>query len=419
MVERKQSEGQQAMVGRRTLVQSALKLGLLGWTAGPAAHALGLIGPSEAATPDSVANLFDSLGDEWFIDEVAGAKEAAEALGFSTQNLTFGNNPATQLSQVQDGVTRGVKMFAIYAPLGQGLTQMVSAAGDTAHLAFEYDIPPWTYPSVYGPAYGFYLVDNIAPGAYAAGKQVLNMIGGKGNVVVMPGFPGGQDNEGCEIGFKQALAEFPEIKVLAKAPGHWSREPAQKLMADWLVQFPKIDAVFSYADTQSLGIYTAMQQAGRTDIKIASANGQIEGLQGVKDGKIAATVFKNPLLVGGWRTVRLYDLLHGWTPNTLERMFWLDVSVVDKSNVDQYLSFSKSKPSPYDWKKMSRVLHPNDWENQAPWYPINPVEFWKDRNLGQPEPANWLPVDVRQALDSGAFERLIQDYKSHIGKQPI
>ena len=191
MVERKQSEEQQAMVGRRTLVQSALKLGLLGWTAGPAAHALGLIGPSEAATPEgTVANLFDSLGDEWFIDEVAGAKEAAEALGFSTQNLTFGNDPATQASQVQDGVTRGVKMFAIYAPLGQGLTQMVSAAGDTAHLAFEYDIPPWTYPSVYGPAYGFYLVDNIAPGAYAAGKQVLNMIGGKGNVVVMPGFPG-------------------------------------------------------------------------------------------------------------------------------------------------------------------------------------------------------------------------------------
>ena len=196
-------------------------------------------------------------------------------------------------------------------------------------------------------------------------------------------FPGGQDNEGCEIGFKQALAEFPEIKVLAKAPGHWSREPAQKLMADWLVQFPKINAVFSYADTQSLGIYTAMQQAGRTDIKIASANGQIEGLQGVKDGKIAATVF---LRIRYWsadgeRSALLRSTSWLDTEYGLERMFWLDVSVVDKSNVDQYLSFSKSKPSPYDWKKMSRVLHPNDWENQAPWYPINPVEFWKDRNL--------------------------------------
>jgi len=84
-------------------------------------------------------------------------------------------------------------MFAIYAPLGQGLTQMVRAAGDTAHLVFEYDIPPWTYPSTYGPAYGFYVVDNIAPGAYTAGKRVLNMIGGKGQRRCydrLPGRPG-------------------------------------------------------------------------------------------------------------------------------------------------------------------------------------------------------------------------------------
>jgi hypothetical protein len=109
----------------------------------------------------------------------------------------------------------------------------------------------------------------------------------------------------------------------------------------------------------------------------------------------------------------------GWKPSVLERMFWLDTSVVDQGNVDRYLTHAKAKPSPYDWKKMSRTLNPDTWENQAAWYPINPVDFWKERNLGKPEPANWLPADVKQALDGGEFEKLIAEYKDHTGKAPI
>ncbi|MBO0663185.1 sugar ABC transporter substrate-binding protein [Jiella sp. MQZ9-1] len=396
-----------------------MKLGVIGAVGVPSLQALDFVRPSYADSTKTVANLFDSLADEWFIDEVAGAAEAAAALGLTTENMTFGNNPASQLSQVQDGVTRGIQMFAVYAPLGQGLTQMVRFVGDSGHLAFEYDIPPWTYPSTYGPAYGFYVNDRIAPSAYASAKRLFESMGGKGNVVVMSAFPGGQHNEGGEIGFKQALDEFPGIKVLAKAPGKYSREPAQKLMSDWLVQFPQIDALLSYADTQSLGAYTAMQQAGRTNIKIASINGQIEGLQAVKDGKITTTVFLNPFLIGGWRTVRLFDLMNGWKPSVLERMFWLESDIVDQSNVDKYLSLAKSKPSPYDWKKMSRTLNPDNWESQGRWYPINPVDFWKAHNLGKPEPADWLPADVKAAVDAGEFEKLLSEYKSHIGRTPI
>jgi ribose transport system substrate-binding protein len=410
----------QEHIDRRSLLTNALKMGVALPSLATMAKTLATATPAAAAGSTPIlANFFDSLADEWFIDETNGAQEAAAALGMASENFTFGDNPASQVSQVQDAITRGITMLAIYAPLGQGLAQMVSTAQDTAHLAFEFDIPPWTYPSTYGDAYGFYVVDNIAAGARAAGRKVLQQIGGKGNVVVMPAFPGGQDNEGGELGFKQALAEFPDVKVLAKAPGHFGREDAQKLMSDWLAQFPKIDALFSYADTQSLGAYTAMEQAGRTDIKIASVNGQLEGLQGVKAGHITATAFLNPFLLGGWRTVRLYDLAHGWKPKPLERMFWLETQVVDETNVDRYLSFVQQRPSSYDWKKMSRVLNPDNWENQGAWSPINPIDFWKERNLGKPEPKNWLPTEIQQALDNGDFDKLVAEYKAHTGTQPI
>jgi ribose transport system substrate-binding protein len=399
---------------RRSFVGGAVKLGVGASFAGTL-----LAGCGSSSGGGGTASLFDSLADEYFKDEVRGASEAAKALGLSIQSYTFGENASLQVSQVQDAVTRGIKTMGIYAPLGAGLSQMIAAAKGKAILAFEYDIPPWTYPSTYGPAYGFYVVPNIPPGAYQAGKMVLEAIGGKGNVVVMSAFPGGQDNEGCELGFKQALAEYPDVKVLAKAPGHFSRGPAQQLMSDWLTRFPKIDALLSYADTQSLGAYAAMAEQGRTDIKIASVNGQLEGLQAVAEGKIMVTVFTNPLLAGGWRTVRLYDLQHGWKPGPLERMFSLDPAVVEKGNVQKYLTLLQTDPLPYDWKKMSRVLNPNGWESQGPWYPINPEVFWAQRNLGTPQPASWLPLDAKTALSSGAFAKLTQEYTDHIGTQPI
>jgi ribose transport system substrate-binding protein len=399
---------------RRTFVSGAVKLGVGASFAGTL-----LAGCGSGGGVGGTASLFDSFADEYFNDEVRGAREAAKALGLPIHDYTFGENASLQVSQVQDAVTRGIKTMGIYAPLGAGLSQMIAAAKGKAILAFEYDIPPWTYPSTYGPTYGFYVVPNIPPGAYEAGKMVLEAIGGKGNVVVMSAFPGGQDNEGCELGFEQALSEYPDVKVLAKAPGHFSRGPAQQLMSDWLTRFPKIDALLSYADTQSLGAYAAMQEKDRTDIKIASVNGQLEGLQAVKEGKIMVTVFTNPLLAGGWRTVKLYDLQHGWRPAPLERMFSLDPAVVSRANVEQYLKLVQTDPLPYDWKQMSRVLNPNGWESQGPWYPIDPEKFWAQRNLGTPQPASWLPGDVKTALASGAFEKLVQEYKNHIGTQPI
>ncbi len=409
-----QQSGWNRSLDRRAFVAGAVKLGVGASLAGTL-----LAGCGSGGGVGGTASLFDSFADEYFNDEVRGAREAAKALGLPIHNYTFGENASLQVSQVQDAVTRGIKTMGIYAPLGAGLTQMIAAAKGKAILAFEYDIPPWTYPSTYGPTYGFYVVPNIPPGAYRAGKMVLEEIGGKGNVVVMSAFPGGQDNEGCELGFKQALAEYPEVKVLAKAPGHFSRGPAQQLMSDWLTRFPKIDALLSYADTQSLGAYTAMAEKGRTDIKIASVNGQLEGLRAVKEGKIMVSVFTNPLLAGGWRTVRLYDLQHGWKPGPLERMFSLDPAVVDRANVDEYLKLLQTHPLPYDWKRMSRVLNPDGWQSQGPWYPIDPEAFWAQRNLGTPQPASWLPLDAGTALTNGGFTKLKQEYTDHIGTQPI
>lgn len=380
-------------------------------------------GPSAAGGKElkgKAGYFFDSLADEWYIDETNGAKQAMASLSVPLQTYTFGTDPTTQIGEVQTAVSSNTNMMAIYTPLGQGLQQIV-ASTKTANAFFdlEADIPPWTYPSTYGPSFAAYVTADTAPAAEKAATNVLQSIGGSPKVLWMAAIPGGQDNEQSDVGFKAALAKNPNAKLLAKGNGQYSREPAFNLMSSWLDRYPQIDVVFSHADTQSLGIYQAMQKAGRTNIKIVSVNGQIEGLQAVKAGQIDSTVFKGPLPTGAWRMVHLFDAVNGWKPQPLERMFWFGCFIVTKDNVDAALNYYQRKTLPYDWKKMSRVLHSGDWEMQMPMMPINPVSFWKERNLGKPEPGNWLPADVKQSLDKGDFAKLVSLYKQHIGTNPL
>jgi ABC-type sugar transport system substrate-binding protein len=374
-------------------------------------------GAQESKKTHRLANFFDSLADQWFVDETRGAKEAAAALGIaSTQDFTFEDDPSNQVQQFQNAGTRKLDLWACYGPLGATVPQLAAQAKRANAIACqEFDLKPWTHPLSYGPNLRFYWLPDNEGGAYLAGKKVLEEIGGKGNVVVMAAFPGGGNDTGVKVGYERALDEFPDVKVLARGVGKFQQEPAQKLMADWLAAYPKIDAVLSYVDTQSFGIYAAMKQAGRTNIPIASVNGQLPGLEAVKSGQITVTVFSNPWYFGGWRTVRLHDLANGYKADPLESMVALGSSLVDKSNVDKYIEYAKAPKVPIDWTKVSRLEHPNDWENQAVVKPLDPVAFWKTHGLGAKEPADWLPTQVKQSLDAGGLDKLAGLYEEHTG----
>jgi ribose transport system substrate-binding protein len=411
---------------RRNFLRNAALLGAALPVTGLALEACGSSassgagGTGAAKTKGRSGYFFDSLADEWYIDESNGAKQAMAALSVPLQIYTFGTDPTSQIGEVQTAISSQTDMMAIYTPLGQGLQQIYTTASrSNAFFDLEADIPPWTYPSKYGDAFAAYVTADTAPAAEAAATSAFKQLGGSPKVVWMAAIPGGQDNEQSQVGFQAALTNNPQVQLLAQGNGLYSREPAFNLMASWLSRYPHIDVVLSHADTQSLGIYEAMQKAGRTNIKIVSVNGQLEGLQAVQQGHIYSTVFKGPLATGAWRMAHLFDVANGFKPTPLERMFWFGCFVVTKENVGKALSYYQQKTLPYDWKKMSRVLHPSDWEMQMPMMPINPVTFWAQRNLGKSEPGDWLPADVRTSINAGGFDKLVNLYKKHIGNNPL
>lgn len=102
---------------------------------------------------------------------------------------------------------------------------------------------------------------------YGIGVSAANYIGeklnGVGKVVEIIGVP-------CEIvtrrskGFYDTIKEkYPNIEVVATGQGDFAREPAMVAMEDILQAQDHIDAIYSHDDEQSIGIDTAVKNAGR------------------------------------------------------------------------------------------------------------------------------------------------------------
>ena len=99
--------------------------------------------------------------------------------------------------------------------------------------------------------------------AKAVGDVMVKRLNGKGNILEITGLIGSSPAIDRQKGMKEALAAAPDIKILATGDGQWIRDPAKKLMDDWLVAFPKIDAVFSHAEESSYGAQLAIAGANR------------------------------------------------------------------------------------------------------------------------------------------------------------
>lgn len=134
--------------------------------------------------------------------------------------------------------------------------------------------------------------------AYATAKKMIADMHGKGNIVEITGLSGSSPATDRSAGLKKALAEAPGMKLLAVGDGQWVREPAVKVMDDWLTKYPKIDAVFSHAEESSWGAMQAIKNAGRCgdNIKEYTHDGSAPGFTAVKEGQFQADGNYSPFI---------------------------------------------------------------------------------------------------------------------------
>jgi ribose transport system substrate-binding protein len=181
--------------------------------------------------------------------------------------------------------------------------------------------------------------------AKGVGEVMVKMLNGKGNIVELTGLIGSSPAIDRQKGMYEALAEAPEITVVASGDAEWIRDPAVKLMDDFLVANEDINAVFSHAEESSWGAQFSIARAGRCGDHILqfTHDASNAGFQSVKDGLFAADGNYSPFIgdVGvraalmALQGIEIPDLQDYEFAGKLYRL--PDLPVVTAENVDEWL----------------------------------------------------------------------------------
>lgn len=106
-----------------------------------------------------------------------------------------------------------------------------------------------------------YVAGNNPALGRVSGEYIAERLGGKGDIVVLRGIPTVIDNQRFDA-FMEVINET-DIRVLDWAYANWNRDDGFEVMQDFLVRFPKIDAVWAQDDDIALGVIEAVMQARR------------------------------------------------------------------------------------------------------------------------------------------------------------
>jgi ribose transport system substrate-binding protein len=366
---------------------------------------------------EPLVSLFTTLADEYFTSHVAGTKQCAEALGLTYEGFTNNNRPEVELSQFETAAGRGIRMITVIPPDFSNVPALFRRANEMkVHTVTSAEMPPWYFPHEDGE----YAVSFITPfdydSFYDVCKLLITHIGGSGKVIMITGFPGGTPDTLRTAAAKKVIEEHPGVTLLGHLPGKWNRVDGRRATEDLMTVHPDFDAVIALNDEMAIGALSALEDAGRKNVPITGHNGTAEIMSYIEEGKVFATSSTFPFWIGAYMVAVAYDAANGWKPSLPERMMISRHAVIDRSNVDVYVSryAANIDALPFDFKKMSKTLHPDDWDPQNLLTPLDVNTYFGHT---PPQSDTPIPEDWLQAMNSGEMERVAEIYKTRYKKQ--
>jgi ABC-type sugar transport system substrate-binding protein len=396
-----------------------LALASAGAAAGAAAGALGLPSVAVAAPEGKLAYLAWTTRVEYMVQAGKAIDASSKALGLNYTLLDSQFDSGRQLNQFEQQAVAGTQAIIVHASDGSGIRREAQLAADNkVYFANVWATLPWFTPFEATDYYTLYAV----PEEFSAHrgvtiellKGVTERFGG-GDIIGVTGVPGFSTDTVRSRGRDAAFKDFPKTRLVGQLPGNFNREDSLKATEDLLSRYKNVVGVVAQNDDVAQGVIAALRAAGLQagkDVLVVGADGTVEGANAIKHGEQLATSANVPAYFGALFTARLYDVLNGWNPRATERLlYWRSVTTT-KANVDTYLEryVDNNGVEPFDYRLLSKVLHPTDWDPQAEVFPLDIDAEW----AGIPKPDGWAyPKAYSEAKANGEWEAVAKEYKEH------
>ena len=248
-----------------------------------------------------------TLGNPFFNVIAEGVKEEAAKHGYDVVVVDGDRDVQKQANQIDDFLTKGVVAIILNPCDRQSIGPAIEKANQAGVPVFTCDLKC--------VAEGAEVVSHVGSdnlqGGKLAGEAMIEALGEQGGEVLVIHFP--QANS-CQLrvrGFEEVIAAYNQglvagrIEVVAELDGGGVRDEGYKVTEDTLQAHPDLRGIFAINDPSGLGARAALEKAGKQDqVTIVAFDGQPEGKQAIKDGKIFADPIQFPDLIGK-KTVQL------------------------------------------------------------------------------------------------------------------
>jgi ribose transport system substrate-binding protein len=141
--------------------------------------------------------------------------------------------------------------------------------------------------------------DNYAGGGKAA-RRMIELLGGKGRVLVMRYLVGSASTTQREEGFLDGLKAAPGITIVSSDQhGGPTSDTAYSRAENLLNRYPDVEGIFSSCEPMVFGILRALQNAGRAGkVKLIGFDPSEKMIAAMRAGELHGIVLQDPLNMG-------------------------------------------------------------------------------------------------------------------------
>lgn len=259
-------------------------------------------------------------------------EEAVTSAGHKFSLVTAGEQTAvaTQVNQVEDLITKGVDGIILNPMDSKAVVPVLQKAKEAGIPVVIVDTP--LEPGNEDLYVTYVGTDNFNAGKIG-GEALVEELGGEGNVLIVRGANGNSAGDNRVDGFKEGI-EGSGLKVVGEQPGDWTNDVAMQVMENMLQANPEVQGVFTASDGMLDGILTALEDAGREDVKIMSVDGSMSAVEMIEDGEIFGTTAQFPGRMGPKAVETIISILDGeLNPDDVEKYIDSGTAVYTSENL--------------------------------------------------------------------------------------
>ena len=290
---------------------------------------------SSTSTPQIQVGLVSpGMTSVFHVTLVEGAREQAKAFNWTLRDMAPERESDfdKQVGLIEDLIQSKVKAISICAIDDKAVVGAVKKANKAGIPIFVHN----SLTELPGGDVAAYIGYDQHAGGRKCGEKAVQLLRQKygvprGKVVILDGLEGFHTRERAG-GFKEALAKYPNIKIVAEQPANWERDKAVAVTENLLQRDRGIDLVFGCSDAMAQGAAQAAKHAG-VSIFTIGIDGNPDAIADIGRGNLTASLAVYPREMGQTVIRTMKDYMDG---KKVPKFIETRTTIVDRSNWERF-----------------------------------------------------------------------------------